>query len=141
MLQSSPFYVYLPAKDVARARRFYEEQLGFRPKEEIAGGVAYAFGGGTAAFLYPTPNAGTSRASQAFWQVDDVDREIAELKRRGVVFENYDMPGERSASGAVTAAGAKAAWFKDTEGNILAIIQDVGGETQQRESETSTARA
>ncbi|HEY1227560.1 MAG TPA: hypothetical protein VGF26_09580, partial [Ramlibacter sp.] len=65
----------------------------------------------------------TSRASQAFWSVDDVDREIEALKAKGVVFESYDMPGERSASGAITAGGAKAAWFKDSEGNIMALIQ------------------
>ena len=123
MLQNSPFYAYLPAKDVARARRFYEVKLGFRPGEEIAGGVVYEFGDKTAAFLYPTPNAGTSQASQAFWQTDDVEREVAELKSRGVVFEDYDMSGEKSPSGVVTAGGAKAAWFKDTEGNILAIAQ------------------
>jgi predicted enzyme related to lactoylglutathione lyase len=125
MLQNFPLYAYIPAKDVARARRFYEQQIGLKPKMEIAGGVVYGFAGGTECFLYPTPHAGTSEASQAFWQVDDVDAEIAELKARGVVFERYDdMPGERSPSGAITAGGAKAAWFKDTEGNILAIIQD-----------------
>ena len=126
MLQNFPLYAYIPAKDVDRARRFYERQIGLKPKMEIAGGVVYAFAGGTECFLYLTPHAGTSKASQAFWQVDDVDREIEELKGRGVVFEQYaDMPGERSPSGAITAGGAKAAWFKDTEGNILAIIQDV----------------
>jgi catechol 2,3-dioxygenase-like lactoylglutathione lyase family enzyme len=125
MLQKYPLYAYIPALDVARARRFYEDKLGFKPKQEVAGGVIYEFGGSTACFLYPTPNAGTSQASQAFWQVDDVDVEMAELKSRGVVFEHYDMPGERSPSGAITAKGAKAAWFKDTEGNILAIIQSV----------------
>jgi predicted enzyme related to lactoylglutathione lyase len=125
MLQTSPMYAYLPAKDVARARQFYERRLGFTPKREEAGGVIYEFGGGTAAFLYPTPNAGTSQASQAFWQVDDVEREVAELKARGVVFEDYAMPGQKSPSGVVTAGGAKAAWFKDSEGNILAIIQSV----------------
>jgi len=62
MLQDSPFYAYIPAKDLARARRFYEGTLGFRPKEEVGGGVQYEFGGRTACFLYPTPNAGTSRA-------------------------------------------------------------------------------
>ena len=123
MLQQSPMYAYLPAKDVARARRFYEGRLGFVPKEESAGGVIYACGGATACFLYPTPHAGSSQASQAFWQVGDVDREIAELKARGIVFESYDMPGEKSASGAITAGGAKAAWFKDSEGNILALVQ------------------
>ena len=126
MLQQFPMYAYLPAQDVPRARRFYEGQLGFVPKQETAGGVVYEFGDRTACFLYPTPNAGTSKASQAFWQVDDVDRVIEALKARGVVFEHYEMPGERSASGAITAGGAKAAWFKDSEGNILALIQDVG---------------
>lgn len=125
MLQDAPLYAYLPAKDLARARRFYEEKLGFRPRQEIAGGVVYAFGKGTAAFLYPTPNAGTSKASQAFWEVDDVEREVATLKARGVVFEDYDMPGEKSPSGVITAGGAKAAWFKDSEANILAIIESV----------------
>ena len=123
MLQKSPLYAYLPAKDVTRARRFYEDKLGFKPGPEQAGGVTYQFGKGTACILYPTPNAGTSQASQAFWQVDDVEREVAELKARGVQFENYDMRGEKSPSGVVTAGGAKAAWFKDSEGNILAIIQ------------------
>ena len=123
MLQSHPMHAYLPAKDVARARQFYEQRLGFTPKHEQAGGVAYEFGGGTAAFLYPTPNAGTSQASQAFWQVDDIEREVAELKASGVVFEDYAMPGRKSPSGVVTAGGARAAWFKDSEGNILALIQ------------------
>jgi catechol 2,3-dioxygenase-like lactoylglutathione lyase family enzyme len=125
MLQHAPMFAYIPATDVARARQFYEGKLGFKPKAEQAGGVIYEFGKQTACFLYPTPNAGTSSASQAFWLVEDVDREIAELKGRGVVFETYDMPGEKSASGAVSAGGAKAAWFKDTEGNILAIIQSL----------------
>ena len=67
MLQQSPMYAYLPVSDVARARKFYEEKLGFKPKQEVAGGVIYEFGEHTACFLYPTPNAGTSKASQAFW--------------------------------------------------------------------------
>jgi predicted enzyme related to lactoylglutathione lyase len=125
MLQSSPMYAYLPARDVARARRFYEQKVGLKPAEqEITGGVVYTFGGGTACFLYPTDNAGTSKASQAFWQVADIEREVAELKSRGVEFEDCDMPGEKSPSGVITAGGAKTAWFKDTEGNILAIVQD-----------------
>jgi catechol 2,3-dioxygenase-like lactoylglutathione lyase family enzyme len=126
MLQNAPMYAYIPAHNVQRAREFYERKLGFKAEREQAGGVVYTCANGTSCFLYATPNAGTSRASQAFWQVADVDREIAELKSRGVVFEAYDdLPGERSPSGAVTDGGAKAAWFKDTEGNILALIQMV----------------
>ena len=123
MLQDSPMYAYIPAKDLARARRFYEEKVGLKAAQEIDGGVVYEFAKGTACFLYPTPNAGTSKASQAFWSVADVDREIEALKARGVVFEDYDMPGEKSAAGAVTAGGAKAAWFTDSEGNIMALVQ------------------
>ena len=123
MLQQSPLYAYIPARDLERARRFYEGRLGFVPKQESNGGVVYEFGGGTACFLYPTPNAGTSQASQAFWDVADVDKEIAELKARGVSFEDFDMPGERSPAGAVIAGGAKAAWSRDSEGNIMALIE------------------
>jgi catechol 2,3-dioxygenase-like lactoylglutathione lyase family enzyme len=121
MLQKSPMFAYVPAKDVGRARRFYEEKLGFRPGKELGGGVTYECAGGTACFLYPTPNAGTSAASQAFWQVADIEKEVAELKAKGVAFEDYGMPNTKD--GITTAGGAKAAWFKDTEGNILAIIQ------------------
>ena len=124
MLQNAPMYAYIPARDVERARRFYEQKLGFNPGREQAGGVAYEFAGGTGCFLYPTPNAGTSQASQAFWQVLDIEREVEELKARGVVFEHYDLPGQKSPNGVITAGGAKAAWFKDSEGNIMAIIQD-----------------
>ena len=124
MLQKAPMYSYIPATDVARARKFYEVKLGFRPKREVAGGVVYEFGKGTGCLLYPTPNAGTSLASQAFWQVEDIEREVAELKARGVKFEIYDMPGTDE-NGISTAGGAKAAWFKDTEGNTMALIQSV----------------
>jgi catechol 2,3-dioxygenase-like lactoylglutathione lyase family enzyme len=123
MLQRSPMFAYIPAKDVARARRFYEDKLGFRPGREVEGGVTYECAGGTACFLYPTPNAGTSSASQAFWQVADLEAEVSELKKQGVSLEQYDMPGMKD--GIMTAGGAKAAWFKDSEGNILALIQSL----------------
>jgi predicted enzyme related to lactoylglutathione lyase len=115
-------YSYIPAKNVARARAFYEEKLGLRPKEITAGGVTYEFANRTACFLYPTANAGTSKASQAFWQVEDIEKEVAELMARGVKFEKYDMP-DVDEKGISTAGGAKAAWFKDTEGNIMALIE------------------
>ena len=124
MLQNAPMYAYIPAKDVTRARKFYEQTLGFRPGQEIAGGVRYDFGDHTSCFLYPTPNAGSSRASQAFWKVDDIEREVAELKSKGVAFEDYDMPNMKTRDGIFSGGGSKAAWFKDTEGNIMALVQD-----------------
>lgn len=125
MLQKSPMYSYIPVTDLTRARKFYEQKLGFKPKEDVAGGVVYEFGERTACFMYPTPNAGTSKASQAYWQVDDIEREVAELKARGVQFEEYDAPGMKTQDGISTAGGVKSAWFKDSEGNILAVIQNV----------------
>jgi predicted enzyme related to lactoylglutathione lyase len=122
MLSVAPIRAYIPAADVARARRFYEQTVGLMPKEEFAGGVIYECGG-VEVFLYPTPNAGTSKASQAFWQVDDVDAEVTDLKARGVVFEEYDMPGLKTRNSVAVGGGAKTAWFRDTEGNIMAISQ------------------
>jgi predicted enzyme related to lactoylglutathione lyase len=118
-------YAYLPAKDIARAKAFYEQKVGLRAKEERNGGVVFEFGDHTACFMYPTPFAGTSQASQAFWQVDDIEREVAELTRRGVKFEHYEVPGMAVDGPIATGGGAKAAWFKDSEGNILALIEDV----------------
>ena len=124
MLQGQPMYAYIPAKDVARARQFYEQKVGLKPAREIAGGVVYECANGTGCFLYQTPNGGTSKASQAFWQVDDIEREVSELKKRGVEFEEYDMPDMKPKNSIYSGGGAKAAWFKDSEGNILAVIQE-----------------
>ena len=123
MLKNARVVPYIPATDVARARKFYEERVGLVPREETGGGVVYECGDRSWIFLYPSAGAGTSKASQAFWEVDDLEAEVSELRARGVVFEEYDMPGIKTVNGIVTAGGAKAAWFKDSEGNILAVIQ------------------
>jgi predicted enzyme related to lactoylglutathione lyase len=122
MLSTSPIRAYIPASDVARARKFYEGIVGLVPKLEYSGGVIYDCGG-SEVFLYATPNAGTSKASQAFWQVSNVEAEVTDLKSRGVKFEEYDMPGIQMTNSIATGGGAKTAWFKDTEGNILAVSQ------------------
>jgi len=95
-------------------------------QEKYWGGVVtYTCANGTACFLYPTPNAGTSRASQAFWQVADIDAEMSGMRSRGVRFEHYEVPGAPPGSDIVDAGGARSAWFKDSEGNILAMIQSL----------------
>jgi len=123
MLTTTPIIPYIPVANIARARKFYEEKVGLKPKEEYAGGVIYECGKGSWVFMYPSPGAGTSKASTAFWAVDDVAAEVAALKSRGVVFEEYDMPGIKTVNGIATGGGAKTAWFKDSEGNILALSQ------------------
>jgi predicted enzyme related to lactoylglutathione lyase len=124
MLSTAPIRAYLPASDVARARQFYEKTVGLTPREVYGEGVIYECGG-VQVFLYLTPNAGTSKASQAYWQVQDVEAEVTELKRRGVKFEEYDIPGLTMKNSIGTGGGAKTAWFTDTEGNILAISQRI----------------
>jgi predicted enzyme related to lactoylglutathione lyase len=123
MLANAPIVPYIPAADVARARKFYEGILGLKVREEYAGGVIYECGKGSWVFMYPSPNAGTNKASTAFWTVDDVETEVAALKARGVVFEEYDFPQMKTVNSIATGGCAKTAWFKDTEGNILAISQ------------------
>src|SRR5262245_39061301 len=123
MLTKAPIIAYVPAADVARARKFYEQTLGFKPLSENPGGIVYQGGGGTRFMLYKTQFAGTNKASCAFWEVKDVEAEVKELRAKGVRFEEYDMPGLKTKDGVATDTNGKAAWFKDTEGNILALIQ------------------
>jgi len=125
MLTNSPIVPYIPVADMARARKFYEGKLGLKPREEYAGGVIYECGNGSWVFMYPSAGAGTSKASTAFWAVDDVAAEVADLKAKGVVFEEYNMPGIKTVNSIATGGGAKTAWFKDSEGNILAVSQRI----------------
>ncbi len=81
-------------------------------QQEYAGGVIYECGN-TEVFMYPTSNAGASKASEAFWSVADVETEVAELKARGVKFDEHDVPGVTMENGIATGGGAKTAWFKD----------------------------
>ncbi len=123
MLKQAPIVPYIPVADMDRARKFYEEKVGLKPREDYAGGVIYECGKGSWVFMYPSKGAGTSKASTAFWAVEDVEAEVAGLKSRGVVFEEYDMPEMKTVNSIATGGGAKTAWFKDTEGNILAVSQ------------------
>ena len=126
MLKNAEIVPYIPVADLARARTFYEKNLGLKPKEEYGSQAAiYECGKGTWFFMYKSPGAGTSKASTAFWAVADVEAEVAELKARGVVFEEYDMPGIKMVNSIATGGGAKTAWFKDSEGNILAVSQRI----------------
>ena len=123
MLKDARIVPYIPVANVVRARKFYEEKIGLRAREEYAGGVIYECGNGSWVFMYPSQGAGTSKASTAFWAVDDVAAEVEALKARGVVFEEYDMPGIKMKNSIATGGGAKTAWFKDSEGNIMAVSQ------------------
>ncbi|HJR59914.1 MAG TPA: VOC family protein [Vicinamibacterales bacterium] len=125
MLKDAPIVPYIPAADITRAREFYEKKVGLVAKQVIADGVVYECAGGSWIFLYRSDGAGTSKASQAFWQVKDVEAEVDELRARGVRFEEYDRPGLKTVNGIFSGGGSKAAWFRDSEGNIMALIETV----------------
>jgi catechol 2,3-dioxygenase-like lactoylglutathione lyase family enzyme len=123
MLREQEVCAYAPVSDVERGRRFYEDVLGQRPIMSDPGGVLYECGNGSKFFMYQSDGAGTSKASTLFWDVADIETEVADLKARGVTFEHYDMPDVTWQGDVALTPGAKAAWLKDPDGNILALIE------------------
>ena len=116
----------LPASDFGRARKFYEQTLGFKPADETPGGVRYPCKGGTGIFLYPgMSGAASGNHTQVSFMVDNIEKVVADLKKRGVKFEEYDMPDLKTVDSiADDPGGGRGAWFKDTEGNLLAVVQE-----------------
>ena len=123
MLKSAAFYASVPVRDIARARKFYEETLDLGPGQELGPGVTIPCGKGTTCLMYPSEGAGAQRGSCAFWQVDDIEAVVEWLASRGVQFEHYDTPEMKTERGIFTAAGSRTAWFRDSEGNLMAVIQ------------------
>lgn len=123
MLKDREIMAVLPAKDIDRAREFYRDKLGLDPVQTVENdNLIYRCGKGTGFLLYQTDNAGSAKNTQMSWGVDDVEKEVEELRGRGVVFEEYDMPGLKTENGIATMEGmGKGAWFLDSEGNILNI--------------------
>jgi hypothetical protein len=85
--------------------------------------LMFQCGNGTRFLLYQTDNAGTARNTQMGWVTDDVERDVQDLRSRGVVFEEYDFPGLKTENGIATSDAGKAAWFLDSEGNILSLFE------------------
>ena len=125
MLRNAQVCAYAPVSNVARGREFYEGVLQQQPRQENDDGVLYECANQSTFYMYLSDGAGTSRASCLFWSVEDIEKEVAELKGRGVTFERYDVPGTSMDGDIATGGGAKAAWFKDPDGNILALIQEL----------------
>ena len=123
MLSDFPSYATLPASDLARARRYYEDKLGFKPSSVDSAGVTYR-AQNASLYLYTSTFAGTNKATAAGFNVTDVVAMVAELKARGITFEEYDMGGEyKTVNSIMKTPDGMAAWFKDTEGNIIGLFQ------------------
>jgi catechol 2,3-dioxygenase-like lactoylglutathione lyase family enzyme len=122
-LGSSPVAATIPVADLERARRFYSEKLGLAPVENDPEGVLFQCGGGTILALFPTRGHAGGDHTEAGFMVDDLSSVMDDLRGRGVTFEDYDMPGLKTEGGVATLSIATGAWFKDSEGNIIALTQ------------------
>lgn len=123
MLTRFPIHATAAASDLDRARRWYEERLGVTPEREDGGGVWYRFGADTWLYLYATAAAGTAKNTVAGWTVTGIEAVMADLRGRGVVFEDYDFGEFKTVDGLLDFGPAKAAWFTDSEGNILELSE------------------
>ena len=124
MLANSRVAAILPAVDLERAKEFYEKKLGLRPIDAPVAGAMFEGGQGTMLALYPRDTPTKADHTVAGWVVDDIEAVVDALRKRGVVFEQYDMPGMKTDErGIATLGPGKSAWFKDTEGNILSIFE------------------
>ena len=132
MLANAKVATRLPAQDLERARAFYAEKLGLEPAEQRPGGLRYRVAGGEFA-LYQSGGAPSGEHTQMGFEVEDIDAAVAELRQRGVVFEEYDFPGLTTVGGIADiegnypskGTGERGAWFRDSEGNMLGLGQPV----------------
>jgi catechol 2,3-dioxygenase-like lactoylglutathione lyase family enzyme len=132
MLESGRIATRLPVQDMDRARAFYADKLGLEPVEERPGGLLYRCAGGEFA-LFESAGASPGTFTQMAWTVDDLVATVAELRRRGVVFEEVDVPGLKTVDGVAEVqgnypskgSGELGAWFRDSEGNMLGIGQPI----------------
>jgi catechol 2,3-dioxygenase-like lactoylglutathione lyase family enzyme len=130
MLEESDVATRLPVRDLNRARKFYSDKLGLEPIEQRPGGLRYQ-SGNNFFVLFESAGEASGSHTQMGWEVDDIEATVAALKARGVVFEEYDLPGLKTVNGIAEIAGnypskgvgEKGSWFKDSEGNLLGIGQ------------------
>jgi catechol 2,3-dioxygenase-like lactoylglutathione lyase family enzyme len=131
MLPNGDVAARLPAQDLQRAKAFYREKLGLTPTEERPGGLRYQCGNGWFS-LFESAGKPSGEHTQIAWEVEDIEATVGELRKRGVVFLEYDLPGLKTINGFAEVTGnypsrggigERAAWFRDSEGNLLGIGQ------------------
>jgi predicted enzyme related to lactoylglutathione lyase len=122
MLSDKKVWPVLPAVDMARAKEFYTTKLGLSVEWERPAGVLFSAGQGSHLFMYQR-EATKAEHTVASFLVDDIEAEVKELRKRGIAFEEYDMPGLKTRQGIAAMSPDRAAWFRDTEGNILSLVE------------------
>lgn len=126
MLNDKPMSTVLPAEDIHRARKFYTEKLGLRSMDMSKPDDSAVFESGDGTMLYMYEREGGTKADHTvgMWMVDDIEMTVDKLSEKGVTFEKFDKPGlKTNERGIAKSNGAKSAWFKDSEGNTLAITE------------------
>jgi catechol 2,3-dioxygenase-like lactoylglutathione lyase family enzyme len=134
MLKNGRVATRLPMQNLERAKAFYAEKLGLEPVEEREGGLRYVCAAGEFA-LFESVGTASGAHTQMGWEVDDIEATVRELRARGVVFEEYDLPGLKTVGGIADiegnypskGIGERGAWFRDSEGNMLGIGQPLRG--------------
>jgi predicted enzyme related to lactoylglutathione lyase len=141
MLKIKDAQAAIPAQDIKRARQFYEQKLGLVPGEtQPDGGVQYA-AGNTHFIVFPSRGKASGDHTQLGLDVDDINAAVTELKSKGVMIEEYDYPDFKTKDGIVDMGDSKGAWFKDSEGNLIAVNQRVAAATgTSSRGEASTSR-
>ena len=109
--------------DLDRAQKFYEDKLGLETKDEWGGEGLTMKSGDTLINVYKSEFAGTNKATALTFEVDDAEKEVRDLKEKGIFFEHYEMPGLQQQGDLHVAEGFKTAWFKDPDGNILSLLE------------------
>jgi catechol 2,3-dioxygenase-like lactoylglutathione lyase family enzyme len=123
MLSDRRAHTTLPVSDLDRARTFYEDVLGFRPMDVNPAAVIYRAGEGSVFAITRSSGKASGSHTQIGFTVTDLDAEVADLKRRGVTFLEYDLPSLKTVGSIAQTGPNRAAWFLDPEGNMLGVIQ------------------
>jgi catechol 2,3-dioxygenase-like lactoylglutathione lyase family enzyme len=132
MLKAARIATRLPVSDLERARVWYAEKLGLHPVEERPGGLLYRCASGEFA-LFESAGAASGASTQMAFEVDDIEAAVADMKRRGVTFDEIDIPGMTTVDGIATiegnypskGVGERGAWFRDCDGNVFGIGQAI----------------
>ena len=114
----------IAVKDIDRAKQFYGDKLGLKPVQEMGDQFFMLKSGDTTLNVYKSEFAGTNKATLLTFDVDDIAREVSELKGKGVTFEHYDVEGLTPEGDIYRGEKIKTAWFKDPDGNILSLIEE-----------------
>ena len=124
MLGATQSIATIPVGNLEEARVYYEEKLGLEVARELPEGISYRTGS-TTLLVYASRYAGTNQATCVTWAIEDVEQVARELSAKGVTFEHYDLPGTTVEGDVHVEGDGKAVWFKDSDGNILSVVNEV----------------